>query len=125
MEVVSRIEKEAECKINDWVVYINTDTHPAHYTLAVETDDGRDMSIYSEKAETDMCEINPIYTRFRHNIVINPMTVVNQVKGTHAAWKQSKIDKGVAPTQVKLVRVLDNKEKYDFFLNRLVKEDGK
>jgi hypothetical protein len=71
-------------------------------------------------ADGYMCRINELYKRFRDNIAIKPMNIVNQVPGSHAAWKEVMIAKGTAPTQVKPVRVLDNEEKRTFFLDRIL-----
>ena len=120
MELINRISQESGVEINEWFVYINTDTHPAHYTLAIENESEKDLSSYAEMADKNMCEISPIYKRFRHNIVINPMTVANLKKGTFAEWKKSRVDKGTAPTQVKPVRVLDNEEKFQFFTSHII-----
>lgn len=120
-ELVRRLEERSGCKVENWVVYADYDTRPAHYVLATENSGGRDLSVYSADAEADMRQINKLYDRFRVNKTINPFEIVNQRPGTHDEWKAARIAKGTAPTQVKPVRLLDSEEKKEFFLSRTEK----
>ncbi len=119
LSLIERIEEASGHTINDWIVYINNDTRPSHYTLLLENKDGADLSGYAELADKCMYEINDIYRRFRDTRSIYPITIQNQIPGTHAEWKELRISMGTAPTQVKPVRLLDSDDKIDFFLSRV------
>lgn len=119
-EVINEIAKACGCELHEWVIYVNSDTTPGHYTIAIENDENKDLSVYSEMVEELLCKINPIYGRFRRIKTIKPLTIVNQKPGSHKQWKEHMVEKGTAATQVKPVRVLDSKEKIEFFTERLV-----
>lgn len=119
-EVVRRISEKAGCVINNWIVYINTDRHPSHYTLVLENESGMDLEPYTDFAEQAMGEANLRYHYWQDVRALGTMNVRNQQPGTHAAWKQHMVDKGTAPQQVKPVRILDTAEKEDFFLSRIL-----
>lgn len=120
-ELVRRLEERSRCRIENWLVYADYDTNPAHYVLAAENSEGRDLRSFSEEAEEDMRHISKLYDRFRVNTTIGPFQIVNQAPGTHGEWKAARIAKGTAPTQVKPVRLLDTQEKKEFFLSRIEK----
>ncbi len=119
-EVIRAVSNATGVDIHEWVVYVNNDTHPGHYTLAIENDSGKDLSVYTDMAEELLRKVNPIYDRFRRVLGIKPLTIVNQKPGSHDEWIDHMVEKGTARTQVKPVRVLDNKEKIDFFLERII-----
>ena len=50
---------------------------------------------------------------------MDALVIKNLKSGTNKAWMQKKIEEGVSPSQVKPVRILDNREKMDFFLSRI------
>ena len=120
LSLVSDLEEASGAHVDNWIIYVNNDSRPSHYTMVLENSEGIDMSVYSDMADEYMCSINEIYRRFRDNLAIRPMNIANQAPGTHAAWKEHMIAKGTAPTQVKPVRVLDNEEKREFFVSRIL-----
>ena len=84
--------------------------------------DTADLSVYSDAAEEDMRQISKLYDRFRFNLAIGHLGILNQKPGTHEEWRLSRIQKGTAPTQVKPVRILDSPEKEEFFMSRIIEQ---
>ncbi|MBO4359421.1 MAG: GH3 auxin-responsive promoter family protein [Eubacteriaceae bacterium] len=121
-ELVRRLEKRSGCRVDNWVIHINYDNHPASYVLVTENSGGADLSVYSDAAEEDMRQISKLYDRFRFNLAIGHLGILNQKPGTHEEWRLSRIQKGTAPTQVKPVRILDSPEKEEFFMNRIIEQ---
>jgi hypothetical protein len=125
MQVIIReLQEAAGCTILNWILYVNHDTRPSHYTLLIENEEGKDLRGYAGLVDQTLQRINPLYERFIRNRGISPATIANQKSGTHAEWRDLLVRKGVAPTQVKPVRVLDNNEKIDFFLSRIADADS-
>ena len=118
--VIERISKEAGVDIFNWVVYVSTDTRPAHYTLVLENPEGKDLTGYADLAEEAMGEANLRYHYWQNIGYVGRITIQNQRPGTHAEWAEMRVAGGTAPTQVKPVRILDTEQKMDFFLSRLM-----
>ena len=119
--VIEKLKEKAGCDNLSWVVTSDTDTFPIHYTLLLENDQGLDLSVYSEFANEELMKINPRYADMLFFMVMGNMKIKNLKKGTFEEWKQYLVtEKGVSPTQVKPVTVLDNEEKTKFFLNRVM-----
>ncbi len=117
--VVSEIEKAADIKINNWTVYNCLEEHPYHYVLLAENKSGIDLSKYSELADRELRRINIRYKHFVENDELGAIVVKNQEPGSQAAWAKTQQEKGVPVSQIKPVRILDTKEKMNFFIHRV------
>ena len=118
--VVERLRKKIGCGKLDWVVSVNIKEFPARYVLFLENEDGLDLSSYGEYANDELAKENPRYADMLVFRLLGQMEIKNLKKGSNEEWKQMMIDKGVSPAQVKPVTVLDNEEKEEFFLSRVV-----
>lgn len=115
--LVKAIEKEADVKIKDWVVYNDLDDYPYHYVLLLENEEGKDLTIYNEFAHKTLEEINVRYKIIQE---IGKIVIRNLKAGSQEEWKTKRISEGTPITQYKPVRILDNKEKEDFFMSRII-----
>lgn len=118
-EVIDRIAKKAGCTIQHWAAYNSTEDHPYHYVLLIENEEGIDLTPYSNYAHEALKKINVRYEYFYNTQGMDALVIKNLKSGTNKAWMKKKIEEGVSPSQVKPVRILDNREKMDFFLSRI------
>lgn len=123
-KLVEQLSEAVGCPLNNWVAYIRMDEHPYHYVLMLENKAGIDMREYSELADQMLREINPRYDSFIGFHEIGPIELKNQQPGTHHAWIQAQIDRGAPSGQIKPVRILDTPVKEEFFLSRVVEDEG-
>ena len=120
--VVKKIGQAAGCALSNWAVAVDLDAHPCRYVLLVENDKGLDLREYTDLAEEALRQANIRYQIYA-GIWIGPLRIVNQRPGTHQAWNEAQVTKGVSASQVKPVRILDTPEKEAFFLSRLVDQE--
>jgi hypothetical protein len=118
-KVVKEIAKVAGCKITNWAVQSKIEEHPYYYLLLLENEEGKDLREYTELAHQLLCEANPRYAYFTNINGMGKLEIANQEPGTHKAWADTQVARGVAYTQIKPVRILDNSTKEEFFLSRL------
>ena len=118
--VVERISEKAGCEELKWVATIDLSEHPFRYMLLLENEEGVDMTAYRDFANEELKKVNPRYALALSYRDLDTIKVLNLKKGTMEEWKQLMLDKGVSPTQIKPVTVLDNEEKEKFFLERVI-----
>ena len=118
--VVNELAKIAGCTIDNWVVYNNIDDQPCHYVLMLENKEGKDLTVYQEKANEILSEKNPRFGIVLFSGVYGKMTLQNLKFGAQEEWRKKMIASGTVPEQVKPVRILDNEAKEKFFLDRLI-----
>lgn len=123
-KLVAELSKEVGCPLENWAAYICLDSYPYHYALLLENNEGIDMRAYNELADKLLREINPRYGQFIDFQEMGPIKLENQKPGTHDAWTKRMFDKGAPVGQIKPVRILDTSEKEEFFLNRVVEDEG-
>lgn len=116
-EAVKRLEKETGVPIKEWTVYVDKGKDKYRYAIVLETENGDDLSGYSEAFDRYLIEINDLYEQYKY--MIDSPLILAQKPGTHEAWKQKKIASGATVDQVKPVKILDTEEKKEFFLSRL------
>lgn len=115
--LVKAIEKEANTKIKDWVVYNDLDDYPYHYVLLLENEEGKDLTLYNEFSHNTLEEINVRYKVIQE---IGKIVIRNLKAGSQDEWKAKRISEGVPVTQYKPVRILDSKDKEEFFMSRII-----
>lgn len=59
------------------------------------------------------------YKRRRQQNWIGEPLILVQKKGTHDEWRRYRQKLGFSSAQIKPIRLLDNEEKINFFMNRL------
>lgn len=121
-EAMNRFEKLAGTKIKEWAVFIDKGEMMYRYGVLTETQDGKDLSGYTEEFEQILRDVNTSYRFYEGNNLIDPPIIINQRPGTHDEWREMKIKAGASPDQVKPVRILDTDEKNEFFLGRTLCE---
>jgi len=118
--VVERVREKAGCGNLNWSVCINTNEFPTRYILLLKNDQDLDLREYSEFATEELKKENPRYADMFAFKLLGDMEIRNLKKGTNEEWRQLMIGKGASLSQVKPVTVLDNEEKEQFFLSRVV-----
>ena len=119
--VVKQIGRESGCKINDWAVYTEYDAYPYHYVLLLESENGSDLSGYSQFATETLKSVNPRFEVFYNEKELGDVKIYNQLPGTHAKWRELQQEQGTAVSTYKPVRILDSEKKEDFFKSRIMK----
>ncbi len=120
--VIQKISRASGCELDNWAVAVDLTTHPCRYVLLVENDRGLDLREYADLAEEALRQANIRYQTYA-GIWIGSLRIVNQRPGTHQAWNEAQVTKGVSASQVKPVRILDTPEKEAFFLSRLADQE--
>ena len=119
--VVKAVGKKAGIPMGEWATFIATTEEPYHYMLLIENADGVDLTQYSQYAHEKLMEINPRYAYFFMQGAYSAIQIMNQAPGTHAAWDaKRRAEQGIGEFQAKPVRVIDNEDKAEFFLSRVV-----
>ena len=83
----------------------------------MENEEGKDLTIYNEFAHKTLEEINVRYKIIQE---IGKIVIRNLKAGSQEEWKIKRISEGTPMTQYKPVRILDSKEKEDFFMSRII-----
>ena len=111
-------ERETKIRINDYSIYADRSTSPAHYTMLVEPS----RIVPKDRLEycRDMMErcfkiANPTYSDVLHSGAIGKMEVVFLQQETYRLYRDMMILKGTSPNQLKPVRVIDTPIKEKFF----------
>ena len=117
--VVRELAAASGCEVIDWVVYNRLDVHPYRYVLLIENRDGVDMRAFEQRADEVLNVVNARYKYFVEMNKIGKIELGNLAPGTNKEWMKKLIARGAPTTQVKPVRILDTKEKEDFFLSRV------
>ena len=105
--------------VDRWLFYQDDSVMPSRYALVVESDDPAwDACI--DELEEYMGQCNKRYSGQRAKAFISRLIVQRQQPGTHDAWAAHCVAQGASAAQVKPVHSLDNAQKREFFLSRLV-----
>ena len=105
--------------VDRWLFYQDDSVMPSRYALVVESDDPAwDACI--DELEEYMGQCNKRYSGQRAKAFISRLIVQHQQPGTHGAWAAHCVAQGASAAQVKPVHSLDNAQKREFFLSRLV-----
>ena len=115
------LEKAHGVSVEKWLFYQDESVMPNRYALVVENDAGLDWDSCIDELEGYMGQCNKRYESQRAKSFIGRLTVQMQQPGTHAAWAARCIEKGASAAQVKPVHSLDNEEKREFFLSKIIK----
>ena len=115
------LEKAHGVSVEKWLFYQDESVMPNRYALVVENDVGLDWDSCIDELEGYMGQCNKRYESQRAKSFIGRLTVQMQQPGTHAAWAARCIEKGASAAQVKPVHSLDNEEKREFFLSKIIK----
>ena len=113
--------KELGIDLLDYEVYADKSSMPAKYIFLIETYDQKRFEISNETlAEVihkHLCVSNPIY-EFLSSHFLPPVAYFEQPE-TQFLYKDLKIMKGTAPSQVKPVHVITNEEQRKFFFGMI------
>ena len=127
-EAVKRFSQKIGVDINDYALYLDTESALSRYVMLLEPDSHMDIDKdgkYGKLFGDILSEVNIEYNfvaNVRHSID-TPLVLIQQQE-THALWREYKLMKGSSANQVKPVRVLDVPIKQKFFLG-LVEEGQK
>lgn len=127
-EAVKRFSQKIGVDINDYALYLDTESALSRYVMLLEPDSHMDIDKdgkYGKLFGEILSEVNIEYNfvaNVRHSID-TPLVLIQQQE-THALWREYKLMKGSSANQVKPVRVLDVPIKQKFFLG-LVEEGQK
>lgn len=116
---IEMYEKAHGVSIDHWLFYQDESVMPNRYSLVIEGDVEIDDAGIDE-LEMYMGQCNKRYPGQRGKAFIERLIIQHQQPGTHDAWAARCISKGASLAQVKPVHSLDNDEKREFFLGRLL-----
>lgn len=121
-KVADRTAKEFGLKLIDYAVYSDTTEIPGKYVFLLETLNFKRLKISKEKVADvileNICEINPQF-KWRYDINRLGKPEVYFIKpGTQLKFRQKMIKKQ-GNSQFKPVRVINNKEQKEYFLNAI------
>ena len=117
---IELLEKAHGISVEHWLFYQDDSVIPARYALIVESDANVQWADCIDELEDYMGRCNKRYSTQRQKLFISRLTVRQQQRGTHAAWAAHCIAQGASAAQVKPVHTLDNEQKREFFLSRLL-----
>ena len=119
-EVVNQVEKVSGTRIMDWIVYTDVEHQPNRYVLLMENADGIDMKQYQKLAHEVLQKANPRYDYFVTRGNLDQSSLGSLKYGSNREYMEKLIAKGIPSTQVKPIRIIDNKEKDQFLLQRIL-----
>lgn len=118
---ISMLEQAHGISVEKWLFYQDESVMPNRYSLVVESDEPFDWDACIDELEGYMGKCNKRYESQRAKAFIARLIVQKQIPGTHDAWAAKCIERGASAAQVKPVHSLDNPEKREFFLSRIMK----
>ncbi len=119
---IEMLEKAHDTHIGHWLFYQDDSVAPSRYALAVEGADDLDLESCIDEIEEYMGRCNRRYPGQRAKFFIERLVVRRQAPGTHDEWAKLCLSRGASASQLKPVHSLDNPEKREFFLSRLLPE---
>lgn len=119
---IEMFNKAHGISVNDWLFYQDDSVVPSRYALVVESDEDIDWDACIDELEGIMGQCNKRYPGQREKAFISRMIIQKQEPGTHAAWAKRCIELGASAAQIKPVHFIDNENKREFFLTRIIKE---
>ncbi len=117
---VEMLEQAHGVTIEHWLFYQDDSIMPSRYSLVVESDVDLDWDGCIDELEEYMGQCNKRYSGQRAKSFISRLIVQHQQPGTHDAWAARCVAQGASAAQVKPVHSLDNEQKREFFLGRLL-----
>ena len=117
---IEKLGKAHNTTIHNWLFYQDDSVIPNRYTLLVEDDCGIDFENCIDELETYMGDFCKRYTGQREKSFISRLAIQRQIPGTHEMWAKRCIERGASAAQVKPVHSLDNDDKKEFFLSRII-----
>ena len=117
---IEMLEKAHGVTVGHWLFYQDDSVMPNRYSLVVETDAPIDWNACIDELEDYMGRCNKRYGAQRAKSFISKLIVQHQTPGTHDAWTAHCVAQGASAAQVKPVHSLDNEQKREFFLSRLL-----
>jgi len=113
-------EKATNTKIDHWAVTVSKMGNGGHYIVLLESNNGIDYKQYEKEMEEALCIANTNYSTCKEAGIIEHVEIRNQKPGTYDEWVDYKVSQGATRGQVKPVTALDNDEKKEFFLSRVL-----
>ena len=117
---IEMLEKAHGISVDHWLFYQDDSVMPSRYALVVESDADLDWDACIDELEDYMGQCNKRYSAQRAKAFISRLVVQRQQRGTHDAWAAHCVAQGASAAQVKPVHSLDNAQKREFFLSRLI-----
>lgn len=118
-QTISIYEQRHNLEIPHWIFYEDDSVMPSRYTLLIECPNILPESAAEEIEEIiGECNHRYIFQKDKHDI--GSLVIKYQIPGTHYAWIKYCISKGAFDSQIKPVHTLDNEEKKEFFLHRIL-----
>ena len=116
--VMEKFQARMSIKINDYSVFADTDSEPAHYVLLVEPSGivpKEDIPGCRDMLDSLLMRANPAYAKLVHDGVLGKMELVFLQQQTFQLYNDVMIMKGASANQLKPVRVIDTTSKKNFF----------
>ena len=117
---IEMFEKAHGITVDHWIFYQDESVQPNRYALAIEGELNVDTDAAIDEIEDYIAQCNKRYGSQRAKCFIDRLVILQQAPGTHDAWAKKCIDRGASAAQIKPVHSLDNEEKREFFLSRII-----
>ena len=121
-EAVANLGAKIGVDINDFCLYLDTETAVSRYILLIEPETPLDINKdkeYAKMFDKILRESNKEYDVVRNRGSLGDPLVFIQMQETHALWREFKLSMGSSSNQVKPVRILDAPIKQNFFFGLL------
>ena len=118
---VEMFEKAHNIRLENWLFYQDESVLPNRYAFVTECELPAEENACIDEMEAYMGQCNKRYESQRAKSFIGRLAVQKLQPGTHAAWALRCVDAGASASQIKPVHSLDNPEKKEFYLSRIIK----
>lgn len=121
---VDELAKHISCPIIDYSVYPNIDVTPGRYEIVIEPQEMLPLDKlpgYADFIEQKLSYANPSFGRRIVSGAIGKTALYMVEPQTYALYREMLMMKGVLTNQLKPVRIIDTKEKKNFFFSLLQK----
>lgn len=121
---VDELAEHISCPIIDYSVYPNIDVTPGRYEIVIEPQEMLPLDKlpeYADFIEQKLSYANPSFGRRIVSGAIGKTALYVVEPQTYALYREMLMMKGVMTNQLKPVRILDTKEKKNFFFSLLQK----
>ena len=119
---IDRFTEDTGLFVRDYSVYADTESSPGRYVILIEPDEEIDpdrIPTYRDIIENRLGEANPSFGAKIESGTLGRTRLCITQQEAYMFYRDLLILKGVSPNQLKPVRVIDSKQKEDFFFHVL------
>ncbi|MBU5228398.1 GH3 auxin-responsive promoter family protein [Clostridium senegalense] len=109
-EALRRTSQKLKLDIVDYSTMEDNNVTPGRYVFYMEIRDSKESNIIAETLDKELCKTNFAYGRFRKNKKLGEIKVILLRENTFSKIKSYMIEKGVSKNQLKIPRIIRDKE---------------